>query len=72
VRCALQPCRMIVRRIAAGGRVLGRRKTCAVRARERSEIIVEAVVLFNDDHDMLGWIVRLYALSPVFPTADAV
>jgi hypothetical protein len=60
---------MIVWRIAAGGRVLRRRKTCAVCARERSEIIVEAVVLLNNDYDMLDWIVRLHALSQVFPTA---
>jgi len=30
------------------------------------------VVLLNDDHNMLDWIVRLHALSPAFPTADAV
>ena len=60
VRRPLQPCRVIVWWVAASGRVLRRRKFCTVYTGERTEVIVEAVVLFNDDHNMLDWIVRLH------------
>src|ERR1700686_206948 len=63
VRRALQPCHVIVWWVATSGRVLCRRKFCAVCAGERAKVIVEAVVLLNDDYNMLDWIVRLHALS---------
>jgi len=38
------------------------RKACTVYAGEGTEVIVEAVILLNDDHNMLNWIERLHAL----------
>jgi hypothetical protein len=49
-------------RVAAGGWILRRRKACTVYAGEGTEVIVEAVILLNDDHNVLNWIVRLHAL----------
>jgi hypothetical protein len=63
VRRSPQPSRVIVWRVAAGGWILCRRKACTVYAGEGTEVIVEAVILLNDDHNMLNWIVRLHALS---------
>jgi hypothetical protein len=54
---------VIVWRVAAGGWILRRRKACTVYAGELTEVIVEAVILLNDDHNMLNWIVRLHAGS---------
>jgi hypothetical protein len=53
VRHPLQPCQVIV------WWVLRRRNFCAVYAGEGTKVIVEAVVLLNDEHNMLDWIVRL-------------
>src|SRR5580700_2178700 len=61
-RRALQPCCVIVWRVAASGWILRQRKACTVYAGEGTEVIVEAVILLNDDHNMLNWIVRLHAL----------
>ena len=62
MRRPLQPCRVIVWWVAAGGRVVRRRKFCTVYTGEGTEVIVEAVILLNDDHYMLNRIVRLHAL----------
>jgi hypothetical protein len=48
--------------VAAGGRVLRWRKFCTLYAGEGAKVIVEAVVLLNDDHNMLDWIVWSHVL----------
>src|SRR6266404_4562431 len=63
----LQPCHVIVSWIATRWRVLCRWKFCAVCAGKRAKVIVEAVVLLNDDYNMLDWIVRLHARSECLP-----
>ena len=46
--------------IAAGGRVLRRRKGCTIHARKGAKVIIEAMIFLDDDDDMLDWIVRLH------------
>src|SRR5665811_1930729 len=63
VRSPLKPCLVIVGWIAACGRVLRGRKYRSVYAGVRAKVIVKAMVFFDDDDDMLNWIVWLHTLS---------
>ncbi len=60
VYCPLKPCLVVVAWIAACGRVLCGRKFRSVYAGVCAEVVVKAVVFFNDDDKMLNWIVWLH------------
>src|SRR5215471_4851406 len=69
---SIQPCRMIMGRIAARWRILGARQYHAIRSREGSKIIIERMVLFHDDHHVFDRIPRCTPVSrlrlPVRPS----
>jgi hypothetical protein len=65
VGCTLQPSGVIVPGVAACGRVFCGWQRCSVCSRKSTKVVVEGVVLFDDDYNVLDGIVRLQAETSI-------